>query len=419
MPCHSPESCRIDPVNAQSTIRTAVATAGWLLLLISIAGSTLAQEGAKQATGDPAARVRISGIRTLRMKSRIVYRAAPDRPHLMEAAFAFPDRGYSRLVAETPDPSPARARFQLGSRVYAVNPPHPGSRALALMEADIAVRGLVLRRALMLWPRTVEWQQSGDEATVDLGSAGRLVARFDSESDLPISIASENLEGDEYERFTEIDWQTSADGAFLHPRSMKLEAGGAVIWDEVVVEYDPLANYIDRFFLPPDQRDKPRRDTTSITTPGGSGPQVEIHSIPPRTVRRFDLEGNTDWAARWEAALEIAARVETELGSEGFQLHPAMAFELDGANLPKTLLLRLGGGGSKDGSTATPTGWTTLALSDGASLFVTGASSAIHEPLAALRTAAKEADRVAGTPYMVLRRAPQPGRAQLVLPLHK
>ncbi|MFT5049625.1 MAG: hypothetical protein ACI8QZ_001018 [Chlamydiales bacterium] len=397
-------------------ISTAVATAGRMLLLSALVGPTLAQGGPATSADDPAPRVRVSGIRTLHTKSRIVYRAAPERPHLMEAAFAFPDRGYTRLVAETPTPSPARSRFQLGTRVFAVNPPNPTARAIALLEKETAVRGLVLRRALMLWPRTLDWQRAGTEAQAELGSAGRLVARFDGSSELPISIASETSTGDEYERFTSIDWSQAADEAFAHPTSMKLEAGGAVIWEEVVLEYDPRANFVDSFFVPPEQRGASRRTTSQADRV--LEPKVELHPLPARTVRRFELDPQSDWPTRWAKALEIAARTETELEATGDGLHPALAFELDGNDRPATLILRLAAS-PKEEHAAPPPGWTEDPLGRGTSVFVPGITTPFIQALETLRGSLKSTGQLPGRPYMVIRRAPEPGRAQLVLPLQK
>ena len=387
-----------------------------LLSLIGVLGT--AQATSEKAAPELPPRIRVVGLKTLRVRSRLIYRSAPDRPHLMEATFAFPHRSRSNLWVEPPpgqkDPTrlapSGRMRFQLGDRAYAVDPAKSGSRSLTGTESERVIRELALRRAVLFWPHGHAWERDGSVAFAPLGSAGVLIAHFDPEhTDAPpVAIESEDREGAGYERFVVSEWVSEENGRFMRAARMSLEADGEVIWDEEVLDYDARASFTDSFFLPPDKREK---------TTAGRGQRLAPHPVPTRIEKRVAIEA-TDWDSAWKAAHVAARAAERELKETGLRLDEVFAFELDALTRPVAVRLRLDAG-DPDEPPAAPPGWQPSPGGMALSVRVEALSRLTLGDLKPLLSELQRTGKTAGTAYALAKRAPEPGPGQLVLPLHE
>ena len=340
----------------------------------------------------PAARSRLGRLRTVRLVSRLTFRQIPDRPHLLETVYAFPDRLRWALRHEE-----ARARrrlfYRYGDFVYRIADGERESSEPEGADRLDLMRQFALRRAAQLWPDETPWTREGGGFVAELGELGRLRADDLDGQGRPATLRSFGADGALRETFRVSAWH-EREGRHWPARVVVYERETPVA-DEELIRVEVRANFVDAFFRPPDRRE--RAAATSL--------EIGAIDLPASSVRRVALEPGVGWSAALDEAQRLR-RAEAAAGRRVF-----MAIELDRRAAPSAVRLEL-----FDAPDELPEGWTTAPEAPAVTAFVDSWEEVSPEVVRELREFAGPAgkDVIA---FVRLERGDGPRRAQVVLRL--
>ena len=282
---------------------------------------------------DPPERSEEGGLRSLHVESQVLFRSAPDKPHVLETTLGFPER--ARTLLRRPGEfrvSDRRLVHRIGDRVWLTEWREGESKALKEDVARDVRRELDLRAALLLWPHAFPWERAeSGSSTADLGDLGSLRASPGEAPDgaaRPETLAVLDGDGGERGRFERIEWERD-DARGWRPVRWVFVWLAEPHWDETVAAVDHVTYYPDRWFLPPDQR-----------ALHGSAVREKIRQVdvPPLTLRRVALEEEISLSAALDRAAALHA---STTAPEGCRLTPDLGLELDHATRPRAILLVL------------------------------------------------------------------------------
>lgn len=307
---------------------------GGTLALIACAGSlACAQANVESQASVPSPRVAVGGLLSIDCASSVVYAAAPDVPHRLNATYAFPDRARWWLGVGDESSPERRMRLRLGAAIHAIDPGQGASRELLAEERSEALVQIEMRRALFLWPHGFDWVREGLQSRAALPRVGTLTARFaEAASTRPVALefhATDGAVGDEYRAIT---WRVENEKAW--PVTLELWHAGEKIWLESVRSVDTRTRYVDCYFLPPDRRElglsKPRADV-----------QVRSTDLPECRVQRIGLKEGTSLEAALAEWKRIVHERRAELAPLGLALDDKVTLELGPRAKASAILLRL------------------------------------------------------------------------------
>ncbi len=294
------------------------------------------QEPATQAPegdpADPAPRIAIGGLRSIKAASTITFAANPERPHTLEWILAFPQRSRSSLAAAD-TPGGRRLTYEFGSQHWSIAPGSGTSVPLAPDDALFAAREFALRRAFWAWPADHDWQEEGPSRSCDLGPLGRLSAG-DFEDGRPTTLRSLQPDGAEDQALRNIRWE-DRDGR-IWPVSAELWSGPDQVWVERLVAVETRQRFLDAFFQPPDRRRAGRDQGSLVVTP-------RPVQLPAAWVRSRPLNpGEDGWtsAGSWSERKQLAQGLE----GSGWTLGAVPDLLLDEDGKPKALRWAVTGG---------------------------------------------------------------------------
>lgn len=346
-------------------------------------------------------RAPIAGIAAIQTISTLRFASAPDVPHTLTTAYAFPARARMHLV-RTGEPENARElRYLRGEQVFSLPAGENVSRELTGDERLAVLRDFELRRAAYLWPDGVAWQRSGERATAVLADgAGTLAASLDARSGRPLAIELSDERGAPLAALRALTWVEDKGRAW--PASCEGWRAGELAWRETIDTRSVNPTLVDGFFAPPDRRD------TSAERERVFG-VVRSEELPAFASRRVELPPGSSWEQALARIRELEAGCSRELAALGLALDPNRTVELSDALAPAAVHLRL----AKAPATL-PAGFATVPARAGRLMFVEGLAAVTAGRLDELRRAVP-AGAKAQTPY--LRIASQGDKVLIVLPL--
>lgn len=188
------------------------------------------------------------------------------------------------------------------------------------------LRGMVLRRAAVDFPAGLTWVETEGRVRAEIPTAGSLIAEVDDQG-RPSRIRSFDPEGVEYEGFDTFEWGDAPwPGAPQVPHSLRLTFRDRGIWSEQIDSVEVRLQFIDEYFLPPDQR-------------RGAQSEVEGQLVNQRVdiVPAWELRAPLE-SARWDAIRsevgQLHGRASQQLGRRAANLLPFLYVELDGEGRP-------------------------------------------------------------------------------------
>ncbi len=310
------------------------------------------REGAAPTATQVPARTRVADFDALRVTSSIVFEGAPDRPHSLDATFAFPARARLALRAPGTDRGARVLRYRSGAELFGYAAHAETSHALTGTERDDELLGLEARLALFLFPEAHTWQGTGETRHAELPGLGALEAHIArvaltesvdpaaktdgatkgaaAHADVPVRVRALRADGSEVETLTAESWTAYAtrSGPRPFPRALALSSNGARIWREEIQALDTRSQWSDAFFVPPDRRARLGTDV------------AEVHAVDlgERWVREVPLPSDVDSLA---AAVAHAQRVQASERARGVALVAATTLVVDASLTPRAVRLEL------------------------------------------------------------------------------
>ncbi len=244
--------------------------------------------------------------------STLTYLSAPDYPHRLEVDFAA-GRARTWLGVGSEVDLQRIIQYRLGGRVFHLANQSDASLVLADGDLRAVTLGMELRRALLEWPGGLDWKIEGDVAKAafapmpgqtDLGHVEIQLEPLDSKREpatrQPLWIHTFDSQGLSFQSFQVLSWQKLH--GRLWPRELKFFAatpdGLQAIWTEVIQQAS-TRTYVDRFFTPPDRRDRSHARLDS---------SVQEIDLATTTWRRMDFPHPLE--------LHAARKAEASLRSE-------------------------------------------------------------------------------------------------------
>ncbi len=310
-----------------------------LTLVLMLAGSALAlpatQAVEQKPLPTPAPGQKIAGLGGFHARSTIVFDNAPERPHVLDATYVFPDRvrlwfGVDARVATT-----LRMQYRCGSSTFEVSESSAKSRELEGAERDASLRAMDLRRAWMMWPDAASWSTSGLERTADLGTHGRLRARFASANHArPSELAVLGPDGVVELEFKAITWHQV--GSRTWPASAEVWHGGTIAWREQLQldTIDTQGVFLDTYFVPADRRPE-------AIPPTSSPDAIQLRDLPEYCAKRFEFAAGIAWDDARKEESRLRREVAAELKSRGLALEGRVTIEMAADGSPRACLIRL------------------------------------------------------------------------------
>jgi len=381
---------------------------------VLLACALLGPQDASATADEPAAlpelpaRAKLDGVGSLIARSRIVFKAAPDRPHILETTYVFPQRARWWLGIEGDDLAGRLLRYRYGDTMFGIAPGQSESNQLLGLGAIELERQVELRKALFMWPHGYEWQEVGVVRVADLGAAGSLVANL-GEGGRPNSMSSLDAEGKPKETLTGIEWKVAPRTRKdreprTWPHRMRLLAEGGVIWDEEVLAVETGTRFVDAYFVPPDRRRLAPRMEIDGTVP------LSV-DLPASTERRVALRAGLSLADAITFADERNRAEAADLAAAGFVLARYPVIEFDPAGRPTTLIQRL------VGAPDPPKGWERIPSRPAVSLILPTTREVKARTLGLLRDSAGEGAKLGSAYGRVEPAGSTPRRVQLLVPL--
>lgn len=287
-------------------------------------------------------RTRLGSLRSLTLRSDLVFESAPDRPHTLEFACAFPER--SRL--EVAGAGGRQMRYRLGENLWALDvtrvreaPVDLASRLLSDDERAAVALDLAARRALFLWPDGVSFEGDGFTRTAPVEGAGVLVATLDENEERAMEMRGFAADGRCTIRLLVDEWSSPAEHftatGRAWPRRVRLMDGDTVVWRETLDLVEDAWFLGDPTFVPPD---------VFAAATGSESAAVRALEVGARDVLELPL--GTSVAGTPPASVESViddalvawARTDTELGPDA-NLAPFVDVVLDAEARPAAFRL--------------------------------------------------------------------------------
>ena len=293
----------------------------------------------QETEADPAPMRRHLGAWTLSMRSEVIFKSAPERPHTLGVDLAYPARGRWMLSARDPGEDRRTLIYRYGSRLWSI-PFGTGTSRLAEGSKSNDMRMMfALRRALLAWPHQFEWKGEDLQRKASLGKTGSLLAQVNEEGQ-PIRLEVRRGDGTAYETLVNIRWEKIKKQ--FQPVSFDMVVDGKTIWHEKVLRVDRSLRFLDSYFMPQDQRPKaPTR--------------------PPEESRRYSAPAGLEWEqaldekpldAEMFARLRLAA--QEALGARGGTLRPGLGLVMDEQGQVQAVLFSASMGEVSAGGAWTP-----------------------------------------------------------------
>jgi hypothetical protein len=371
------------------------------VLAAGLAGLALCGRAAP-AQEEPLPKPPPAGLAGLVCVSELVHAGAEGEPVELAATYAG-DRARWLLTREVGGAVRRALHYRRGARFFHVAELATESEELIGAQAEAALLGFELRRALIEWPDGFDWSGSGAvrEAVIPgapAEAALKLEARLGADG-RPVEMAGWRG-GQRREVYRSIRWREQA-GRWM-PAELELARDGRTIWRERVQSVDHRARFIDAFFMPPDRRGAPE-----LKLQLG---RATLQELAPVVVHRFALEAKT-WTAALGEARRLADTARKELERCELELDPGADFELSSLGEPTHCVLRLAGEPER-----VPAGWIRSPKRRAGMMHVAGPPPLPPGTLERL-LACLPADAVAGTPYVRFPAiAAEPETVQVVLP---
>ncbi|MCZ6597271.1 MAG: hypothetical protein O7B99_06525 [Planctomycetota bacterium] len=338
----------------------------------------------------------IAGMRGFFATTTVVFEEQPDEPHKLHAAYLFPDRARWTLSRKTD----RVINYRYGARTFQLPESSRDSIEYRAAERDKVLLRMELRRAAMTWPDGFAWTGAAARRSTPVSSRsddgarsiGTLRVRL-AEDGRPASLAAVRPDGEVQETLEIRSWRE--DRGRTWPSTMALVVGGKVVWTETLKSVSTRVDFVEDYFLPPDQKELAERRSMVIAL-----------LLRAFTGRRTILSADEGW----DAALDRAKALIAAAAQAGRNPDPVPTFELHADGRPRSVLVRL-----KTPVRPAPEGWFTVEDRSGLSLSVPAADGVTPERLTDLLRAVPTGLR-AGTPYV---RFYERGaaRVQIALPL--
>ncbi|HTF90662.1 MAG TPA: hypothetical protein VK843_19745 [Planctomycetota bacterium] len=272
----------------------------------------------------------IAGLAGFQISSRIVFTAAPEKPHDLSAIYLFPDRVRIRLSLEQGSLVDRVLFYRIGEQGFSIDERSATSRELESLELAELRLQTELRRALFLWPDGFSWQGEGSERSVELAGIGKLALQLGSDGK-PSSIRSSGLDGRPGETLQAIEWKNA--GARTFPSRFELHEAGELISTEEILKVETALNYVDAFFFPPD-----RRAQEPPSRPSPRAASIEALDVPLAWELRVELDAKSRTTIQAARAAAAAARSDWE--RRGIASLAEAVLELDREARPIAAILR-------------------------------------------------------------------------------
>jgi hypothetical protein len=281
----------------------------------------------------PAAVERIAGIPGFHSLSTVVFPSAPERPHVLDATYVFPERVRLWLGVEAGAATSRQLQYRFGASVFEVPDRSAESRELEGAARDSLLRSMELRRAWMMWPDGFRWTSEGSQRTADLGALGKLRARVASGNDTrPTELASLDPAGAVDVELKDVRWRE--ENARFWPASAEIWHAGALAWREKIDSIDTHGVFVDAYFVPADRR-------ADAAPPKSSPDAIQVRELPEYCAKRVEFAAGITWdLARTEEA-RIRREIAAELKPRGLELEGRVTIDVTAEGVPRACLVRL------------------------------------------------------------------------------
>ena len=277
-----------------------------------------------------------AGLAGLVCVSELVYPGAEDETAELSATYAG-DRARWLFTRKVGGALRRALHYRRAGRFFRVSELATESEELIGAQAEAALLGFELRRALLTWPDGFEWSGTGAvrEARIPgapAEAALKLEAQLGADG-RPVEMAG--WRGSERrEVYRSIRWREQT-GRWT-ALEMELVRDGATLWRERIRSVDTRARFLDSFFLPPDRR------SAVAAQPRVQIGRATLGELPPLVGRRFALEARA-WPEAVSEARRLAAAARKELEPAELEIDPGADFEVTALGEPTHCLLRLAG----------------------------------------------------------------------------
>lgn len=279
-----------------------------------------------------AARTRVGGFAGLRTYSRVSFAAEPERPHVLSASYSFPDLVRLELSVEGGGPSDRVLTLRFGTRLFELA---PGSTTSSELEPEVRLeqlRRMELRRAALLWPDGLAWEQKDGSRFArlpDLGEALGFLVASEFNGELPGRIDVHRPDGQLQEALVIEAWQTQGTRSF--PSRLAVHFGSEVVWTESIERLETNVLFREALFVPAD-----RLELLPIKQ------RVARGSVPRASICSFPLLGQRSWETARQLESSQRSTLTAALPS-GLGLEPELGFDLAADGLPAAAHWRLTG----------------------------------------------------------------------------
>lgn len=309
-----------------------------VLLFASPVGRTLQEKGREpgparnQETPLPPVE-RVAGLTGFHSRSTVVFVLQPERPHRLDATYVFPERVRLWLGVESESATSRELHYRYGARAFEVPDQSSVSREFEGAERDRLLRYTDLRRAWMMWPDGFQWKSEGLDRTTDLGSRGRLRARFPAAGEArPIEIASFDTEGTLQDELKALAWRENAGRTW--PAAAELWHEGTLAWSEKIDSIDTQGVFVDAYFLPADRR-------ASAAGPKPAPDAIQIRDLPEFCAMRVELAAGSTWKTARAEETRLRRECGERLRQHGFELEGRATIEVSPEGQPRACFVRL------------------------------------------------------------------------------
>lgn len=281
----------------------------------------------------PAPVERVAGITGFHSRSTVVFASAPERPHVLDATYVFPERVRLWLGIEAATETSRQLQYRFGASAFEVPDRSAESRELEGAARDSLLRYIELRRAWMMWPDGFQWTNEGSQRTADLGPLGKLRARLASErDDRPAEFASLDATGVVEHELKELTWR--AVNTRTWPASADVWHAGTLAWREKIESIDTQGVFVDAYFVPADRR-------TNAAPPKPSPDAIQVRELPEYCAKRVEFAAGISWEVARSEEARIRREIAAEAKARGLELEGRVTIDVTPEGQPRACLVRL------------------------------------------------------------------------------
>ncbi len=323
----------------------------------------------------PAPVERVAGINGFHSRSTVVFVSAPERPHVLDATYVFPERVRLWLGIEAAAETSRQLQYRFGASAFEVPDRSAESRELEGAARDSLLRYIELRRAWMMWPDGFQWTNDGPERTADLGALGKLRARIASDGGArPAELASLDPTGVVEHALKELTWREVNTRTW--PASADVWHAGTLAWREKIESVDTQGVFVDAYFMPADRR-------TNAAPPKPSPDAIQVRELPEYCAMRVEFTKGIAWDVARSEEARIRREISAEVKSRGLELEGRVTIDVTPEGQPRACLIRLA-----SIPTDVPPGFATTPARQGVAQLVTSFGEVTTERLTSIRAAA-------------------------------